>query len=153
LEGTIIHKSGLITGGRSTHNSSKKWDENDVQGEHYHRVTRTSLSSLTVSLGLIRVRDNLQSQRLELSKQKPRAKTDENLVSEVSRLESAITLARDDLVCLVSLGGCHLLIPSFGKAACKSRLSGLKEELKHIDKELKSNTPELKKVTNSTLLS
>ncbi|EDR03647.1 condensin complex subunit SMC1 [Laccaria bicolor S238N-H82] len=108
LEGTIIHKSGLITGGRSTHNNSKKWDENDVQG-------------------LIRVRDNLQSRRLELSKQKPRAKTDENLVSEVSRLESAITLARDDL------------------AACKSRLNGLKEELKHIDKELKSNTPELKK--------
>ena len=38
LEGTIIHKSGLITGGRSTH-SSKKWDEKDVQGsvflKHY----------------------------------------------------------------------------------------------------------------------
>jgi len=33
LEGTIIHKSGLITGGRSTHSSSKKWDEKDVQGE------------------------------------------------------------------------------------------------------------------------
>jgi structural maintenance of chromosome 1 len=32
LEGTIIHKSGLITGGRSTHNSSKKWDEKEVQG-------------------------------------------------------------------------------------------------------------------------
>lgn len=32
LEGTIIHKSGLITGGRSTHNNSKKWDEKDVQG-------------------------------------------------------------------------------------------------------------------------
>ena len=63
------------------------------------------LSSLTVLSGLIRVRDNLQSQRLELSKQKPRAKTDENLVSEVSRLESAITLARDDLVCFVLFGG------------------------------------------------
>jgi structural maintenance of chromosome 1 len=32
LEGTIIHKSGLITGGRSTHNSGKKWDDMDVQG-------------------------------------------------------------------------------------------------------------------------
>jgi structural maintenance of chromosome 1 len=31
LEGTIIHKSGLITGGRSTHGGSKKWDEKDVQ--------------------------------------------------------------------------------------------------------------------------
>jgi structural maintenance of chromosome 1 len=33
LEGTIIHKSGLITGGRSTHSSNKKWDEKDVAGE------------------------------------------------------------------------------------------------------------------------
>ena len=32
LEGTVIHKSGLITGGRSTHNAGKKWDEKDVQG-------------------------------------------------------------------------------------------------------------------------
>jgi structural maintenance of chromosome 1 len=29
----VIHKSGLITGGRSSHNSSKKWDEKDVQGD------------------------------------------------------------------------------------------------------------------------
>lgn len=33
LEGTIIHKSGLMTGGRSTHNSGKKWEEKDVQGK------------------------------------------------------------------------------------------------------------------------
>jgi len=32
LEGTIIHKSGLITGGRSTHGSGKKWEEKDIQG-------------------------------------------------------------------------------------------------------------------------
>jgi chromosome segregation ATPase len=32
LDGTIIHKSGLITGGRSTHDSAKKWEEKDIQG-------------------------------------------------------------------------------------------------------------------------
>jgi structural maintenance of chromosome 1 len=33
LEGTVIHKSGLITGGRGQNdNNSKKWDEKDVQG-------------------------------------------------------------------------------------------------------------------------
>jgi structural maintenance of chromosome 1 len=32
LEGTVIHKSGLITGGRSSHGNNKKWDEKDVQG-------------------------------------------------------------------------------------------------------------------------
>ena len=84
----------------------------------------------------------------ELSQQKPRAlKTDENLGSEVSRLKSVITLARDDLVCLVSFGGCHFLILSLCKAACNSRLTGLNlEESKHIDKKLKSDTPDLMKV-------
>ena len=32
LEGTIIHKSGLITGGKSSQTSGKKWEEKDVQG-------------------------------------------------------------------------------------------------------------------------
>lgn len=35
LEGTIIHKSGLITGGRSSHDGSKKWDEKDLQGTFF----------------------------------------------------------------------------------------------------------------------
>ncbi|TEB34053.1 condensin complex subunit SMC1 [Coprinellus micaceus] len=112
LEGTIIHKSGLITGGKSTHNNSKKWDDNDIQG-------------------LMRARDSLQAQRLELSKQKPRAKSDENIISEISRLEATITVARDDLT------------------ACKLRLTGLKEELKHVDKELKTLVPQLKKATSA----
>ncbi|KAG6852767.1 hypothetical protein C0991_009264 [Blastosporella zonata] len=109
LEGTVIHKSGLITGGRSTHATTKKWDEKDVQG-------------------LMRVRDNLKTQLRELAKQKPRGQTDENLIGEISRLESAMTVARDDL------------------SACKLRITGLKDELKHIDKEIKQTTPELKKV-------
>ncbi len=32
LDGTVIHKSGLMTGGRSTHGNGKKWEEKDVQG-------------------------------------------------------------------------------------------------------------------------
>ncbi|KAF9454363.1 condensin complex subunit SMC1 [Macrolepiota fuliginosa MF-IS2] len=108
LEGTIIHKSGLITGGRSTHNTNKKWDEKDVQG-------------------LIRVREGLLSQLKELNKQKPRTKTDENLLAEVSRLESTLTVQRDDLT------------------ACKLRITGIKEELRHLEHDLKLNTPELKK--------
>jgi chromosome segregation ATPase len=40
LEGTIIHKSGLITGGKSTHNNSKKWDDNDIQGGLHLLINR-----------------------------------------------------------------------------------------------------------------
>ncbi len=32
LEGTIIHKSGLITGGRSSHGSTKRRDEKELEG-------------------------------------------------------------------------------------------------------------------------
>ncbi|GLB42443.1 putative structural maintenance of chromosomes protein [Lyophyllum shimeji] len=112
LEGTVIHKSGLITGGRSTHGMGKKWDEKDVQG-------------------LMRARDSLMAQLRELAKQKPRGTTDENLIAEISRLESVMTVARDDL------------------SACKLRITGLKDELKHLEKEIKQITPELKKAEQS----
>jgi structural maintenance of chromosome 1 len=38
LEGTVIHKSGLITGGRSSHDSAKKWEEKDIQGTFSHAM-------------------------------------------------------------------------------------------------------------------
>ncbi|CAK5262899.1 unnamed protein product [Mycena citricolor] len=108
LEGTIIHRSGLITGGKSSHNSGKKWDEKDVAG-------------------LQRARDNLMTQLRDLAKQKTRVRTDDHLFAEISQLESALTLAKDDL------------------NACNLRLTGIRDELKHIDKELKKNSPELEK--------
>ncbi|KAJ7812847.1 hypothetical protein B0H13DRAFT_2143623 [Mycena leptocephala] len=108
LEGTIIHKSGLITGGKSTHNSGRKWDEKDVQG-------------------LNRTKDTLMGQLRDLAKQKTRGQTDENLMADIGRIESATTLAKDDL------------------NACNLRLTGIRDELKHIEKELKKNAPELKK--------
>jgi structural maintenance of chromosome 1 len=49
-------------------------------------------------IGLIRVRDGLMAQLRELSKQKPRGQTDENLIGEISRLEAGLTVAKDDLV-------------------------------------------------------
>ncbi|KAH9884117.1 cohesin complex subunit psm1 [Cubamyces lactineus] len=108
LEGTIIHKSGLITGGKSSTQNSKKWDEKDVQG-------------------LQRVRDNLMAQLLELGKSKPRGKESEVLLAEVTRLESTLSVARDDL------------------KACKTRLSGIKDEIKHLDREIRQLQPDLRK--------
>ncbi|KAI5120058.1 hypothetical protein M0805_007809 [Coniferiporia weirii] len=108
LEGTVIHKSGLITGGRSSHANNKKWEEKDIQG-------------------LYRVRDSLLVQVRDLNKSKPRSKADENLVAEITRLESSLTLARDDL------------------SALNANLKGKRDELKHVKGELKSKAPELKK--------
>ncbi|KAK7020211.1 Structural maintenance of chromosomes protein 1 [Paramarasmius palmivorus] len=108
LEGTIIHKSGLITGGRSHHGPEKNWDEKDIQG-------------------LYRARDSLQAKLRDLAKQRPRVKTDDTLIADIARLESSITIAKDDL------------------NACKLRITGLKDEIKHLDREIQKNTPELKK--------
>ena len=99
LEGTIIHKSGLITGGRSSHGNNKKWDEKDVQGrliDHFPSISHGSPST-----GLTRARDTLLAEQRELHQQRARGKSDENLISEISRLESLMIVAKDDLVCLL----------------------------------------------------
>nr|VWO99827.1 NOT4p [Ganoderma boninense] len=108
LEGTIIHKSGLITGGKSSQTNGKKWEEKDVQG-------------------LTRARDNFMAQLLELGKSKPRGQETEVLLAEITRLESAHSVARDDL------------------GACKAKLNGVRDELKHIDREIRQIQPELRK--------
>ncbi len=53
---------------------------------------------MTAVKGLYRVRDALLAQMRDLNKSKPRSQTDESLVAEITRLESTITLAKDDLV-------------------------------------------------------
>ncbi|KAG8929596.1 Structural maintenance of chromosomes protein 1, partial [Tulasnella sp. 418] len=77
LEGTVIHKGGNITGGRSSH-SSKKWEDKEVAEMRRNQNT-------------------LANQLRELTQSKPRNKNDENLINEISRLESALALAKDDL--------------------------------------------------------
>jgi len=98
LEGTVIHKSGLMTGGRSTHSTGKKWEEKDYQGRNIQFSTHGFKWSCTFLQGLQRVRDALMAQMQELNKSKPRGKADENLIAEISRLESSINVTRDDLV-------------------------------------------------------
>ena len=97
LEGTVIHKSGLMTGGRSSQNSGKKWDEKDIQGKNL-----PSFSSIACvyspSTGYYRAKDALLAQLRDLRQAKPKANTEQNIISEIGRLESQLTVARDDLV-------------------------------------------------------
>jgi len=146
LEGTVIHKSGLITGGRSSHAANKRWNEKDVDGELSRKGSTSCLVNL-LPLGLIRTRDSLLAEQRELSKQKPRGKTDEALISEISRQESDITVAKDDLVSSDLVISKQFANKSYRQRACKLRINGIKEELKHIDRELKNLSPESKKVS------
>jgi structural maintenance of chromosome 1 len=90
LEGTVIHKSGLITGGQGS-SGSHKFDDRDVQGS-----LRASVLELTA--GLQRLRDNLLQQLQDLSKSKPREKADEGLLESLARLDAESTIVTDDLV-------------------------------------------------------
>jgi structural maintenance of chromosome 1 len=47
---------------------------------------------------LNRTKDTLMGQLRDLAKQKTRGQTDENLMADIGRIESATTLAKDDLV-------------------------------------------------------
>ncbi len=66
----------------------------------YRRVS--DLSRICILLdhtGLQRVRDKLLADMQELNKNKPRGKADDLLLAEITRLEPALAVARDDLVC------------------------------------------------------
>ena len=64
----------------------------------------TCLHGSFLIAGLQRARDKLMEQLMELNKSKPRGKADDNLLAEITRLEPALTVARDDLVCSHVLG-------------------------------------------------
>jgi hypothetical protein len=51
--------------------------------------------------GLTRARDTLLAEQRELHQQRARGKSDESLISEISRLESLMIVAKDDLVCFL----------------------------------------------------
>jgi hypothetical protein len=97
--------------------------------------------------GLSRARDNIQNQLSELAKQKPRNKEDENLTSEMMRLESVLQVTRDDLVrTSLLLSKTRSFLSHALQSASNHKLQGIKDELKHIDRSLRQNAPEYDKV-------
>ncbi|OCF71781.1 cohesin complex subunit psm1 [Kwoniella mangroviensis CBS 8886] len=77
LEGTVIHRSGLITGGQSS-GAARKFDDRQVEG-------------------LNRQKELYLSQLQELYRSKPKDKADEGLLESLARLEAELTVAKDDL--------------------------------------------------------
>ena len=103
LDGTVIHRSGLITGGTSTH-SSKHFEEREVEG-------------------LRRREADLRAKLSEIFKTKPRPMMEEALKLEITKMESELTIVRDDL------------------ASTTTRLNGVQAEIKTVS----SNVKDLKK--------
>ncbi|WVN85323.1 uncharacterized protein L203_100468 [Cryptococcus depauperatus CBS 7841] len=77
LEGTVIHKSGLITGGQGSTNG-RKFDDKEIEG--LKKLKETYISRLE-----------------ELHRSKPKEKDDEDLLGNLARLDAETAIAKDDL--------------------------------------------------------
>ncbi|KAJ3360122.1 Structural maintenance of chromosomes protein 1 [Kappamyces sp. JEL0680] len=80
LDGTVLHKTGMITGGHSDNTSghAQRWEEKEVED-------------------LTKRRDALTAQLDDIIKRQRRASQDEHLLSEITGLEARLTALRDDL--------------------------------------------------------
>ena len=78
LDGTVIHKSGLITGGQlGNQSATKRWEERELQA--LHRQREASMAELK----------DLQRQKRELG-------TDDEVVAAMANLEAELRVVRDE---------------------------------------------------------
>ncbi|KAG0167012.1 Structural maintenance of chromosomes protein 1 [Apophysomyces sp. BC1034] len=78
LDGTVIHRSGLMTGGRSGSQGPKRWSQRDVEG-------------------LTRTRDKLLADLNELSKHKRMGSAEEIAKSDCAGLENQLGILQDEI--------------------------------------------------------
>lgn len=78
LEGTVIHKAGTITGGVSR-SGSRHFEDQEIEG-------------------LRRREAELKSKLGELFKNRPKPNAEEQLVSDIARIEADLQIVKDDLV-------------------------------------------------------
>lgn len=78
VDGTIIHKSGNMTGGQGQ-SGGRKFDDKQVEA-------------------LKRLKETYLNQLKELNQSKPKDKADEGLLQQLARLDAEHNIAKDDLV-------------------------------------------------------
>jgi structural maintenance of chromosome 1 len=101
LDGTIIHKSGMMTGGTSASDRTRHFEDREVEGKFkssLHRGLTFTEGSSWFLIGLRRREAELKAKLAEIHKAKPRGNPDDVLLSEMTRLGAELTLVRDDLV-------------------------------------------------------
>ncbi|RMZ85996.1 hypothetical protein DV737_g88, partial [Chaetothyriales sp. CBS 132003] len=81
LDGSIIHKAGLMTGGRGREDNKRRWDDADVDK-------------------LNRLRENLQADLAALPQERSSMAEEQNLSYELSSLESRLRDVREELSAL-----------------------------------------------------
>ncbi|CAO1619968.1 unnamed protein product [Sympodiomycopsis kandeliae] len=83
LDGTVIHRTGLITGGRTDDRGSKRWDEREIQGVE-------------------RQRKECEEELNTLKQTKRNLTTEESLTTRIAECEALLNTLRDDLSAVTS---------------------------------------------------
>ncbi|OJJ00131.1 hypothetical protein ASPVEDRAFT_81712 [Aspergillus versicolor CBS 583.65] len=81
LDGTVIHKGGLMTGGRGLQQNSKRWEDSEVEN-------------------LFKLKDKIMADLANLPKGHRRGTEEETLQGELVGLEQRLAYARDELKAL-----------------------------------------------------
>ncbi|KKK16815.1 hypothetical protein ARAM_005494 [Aspergillus rambellii] len=81
LDGTVIHKGGLMTGGRGLQQNSKRWEDSEVEN-------------------LFKLKDKLMTDLANLPKGHRRGTEEETLQGELVGLEQRLSYAREELKAL-----------------------------------------------------
>ncbi|KAF7730853.1 Structural maintenance of chromosomes protein 1 [Apophysomyces ossiformis] len=111
LDGTVIHRSGLITGGRSGVQGPKQWSQRDVEG-------------------LTRTRDKLLAELSELSKYKRMGSAEEIARSDCVGLEKQLAVLQDEIVRMDN--------SLAAETTLERKLVGIEEEGQHVQQEVLS---------------
>ncbi|KAJ3016082.1 Structural maintenance of chromosomes protein 1 [Thoreauomyces humboldtii] len=108
LDGTVIHKTGMITGGQSgqDNRNAQRWEEKDVENLQKNQVV-------------------MQQQLQELNKSRRKVQDDEHLCSELADLEAKLRAAKEDLT-----------TTKRKLAAIKEEIGHIDEEMKKSSPEL-----------------
>jgi structural maintenance of chromosome 1 len=107
LQGTVLHKSGLITGGQVPREERETFGEQDIQGMSL-LFAKGSFLIKVISIALQKRRDAMLNQLSELAKQKPKAPETAKLENELREIEASHRVLSDQFVsCLPALSYVH----------------------------------------------
>lgn len=116
LEGTVIHKSGLITGGQSSNSGGKRWEERELQG-------------------LTTQRDKCLAELKELQKEKRAFVSDDEMVAKITRLEADLSSVQDELAAV-----------NTRLTGIRDELKNIDKQIKEIQPKLRSAKADLEKL-------
>ncbi|RKP09750.1 cohesin complex subunit psm1 [Thamnocephalis sphaerospora] len=129
LDGIVIHKSGLMTGGRTdTRSAAQRWEEREVEGEYDAAHPVTTLIPTGTFEAMKRARDSLVAQLKELGQERRQVASDEKIQAEVSGLEARLGYMREDM------------------SATKRKLAAVQQQIENARQEMKQLQPRLEQI-------